>query len=156
MVAPYTGAGISAGIRPPPPLNLLSPCTAGVVDVCLIPEVNFDLEKLCNFVKSILERKNYCVLCVAEGEGLGLGWGRLGVVGGTLRLAGCVGWARRGGGLCTLVWQGGGGSRWWVGWRGVALRGGLALGLGAEGQQLPIQMPSAGSGAAHFLTFHPT
>jgi len=42
---------------------------AGVVDVCLIPEVKFDLAKLCKHVGDIIERKGHCVVCVAEGAG---------------------------------------------------------------------------------------
>ncbi|KAI7842609.1 hypothetical protein COHA_003713 [Chlorella ohadii] len=42
---------------------------SGVVDVCLIPEIPFDLDKLCDFVKSIMDRKDHCVVCVAEGAG---------------------------------------------------------------------------------------
>jgi hypothetical protein len=43
------------------------PPHAGVVDVCLIPEVPFELDPLLAFVKDILETKEYCVICVAEG-----------------------------------------------------------------------------------------
>jgi 6-phosphofructokinase len=39
-----------------------------VVDACLIPEIRLNLDKLCDFVKAIMERKDYCVVCVAEGE----------------------------------------------------------------------------------------
>lgn len=48
----------------------LSPdaCT-GVVDVCLIPEVNFSLDKLCSYVGEVLEKKGHAVVCVAEGAG---------------------------------------------------------------------------------------
>lgn len=35
--------------------------------MCLIPEIRFDLEKLCDFVQTIMARKDYCVVCVAEG-----------------------------------------------------------------------------------------
>ena len=42
---------------------------SGLVDVCLIPEVPFTLEKLTAHVRSILDSKDYCVLCVAEGAG---------------------------------------------------------------------------------------
>lgn len=54
--SPHTSA--AAPPAPPP---------AGVVDACLIPEIRFDLEKLCDFVASIMARKDYCVVCVAEG-----------------------------------------------------------------------------------------
>jgi len=42
---------------------------SGVVDVCLIPEIKFTLPKLLAHVRSILDKKDYCVLCVAEGAG---------------------------------------------------------------------------------------
>jgi 6-phosphofructokinase len=42
---------------------------AGVVDVCLIPEVHFNLDKLKACVASVLEKKGHCVVCVAEGAG---------------------------------------------------------------------------------------
>lgn len=58
-------------------LQIESPCLcasvtlhiAGVVDVCLIPEVTFNLDKLKEHIKSILERKGHAVVCVAEGAG---------------------------------------------------------------------------------------
>ncbi|KIZ06337.1 hypothetical protein MNEG_1619 [Monoraphidium neglectum] len=43
--------------------------SSGVVDVCLIPEIKFDLQKLLDHVGSILDRKGHCVICVAEGAG---------------------------------------------------------------------------------------
>lgn len=52
--------------HPLPPWRILF-CPPGVVDVCLIPEIPFNLDKLCDFVKSIMERKDHCVVCVAEG-----------------------------------------------------------------------------------------
>ncbi len=42
---------------------------AGVVDVCLIPEVEFNLDALVKHLSGILERKGHCVVCVAEGAG---------------------------------------------------------------------------------------
>ncbi|KAI8467582.1 MAG: phosphofructokinase family protein [Monoraphidium minutum] len=42
---------------------------SGVVDVCLIPEVKFTMEKLYDHVGAILDRKGHCVVCVAEGAG---------------------------------------------------------------------------------------
>ena len=45
---------------------------AGVVDVCLIPEVPFQLhgEKgLLNYLEHLVQRKGHCVVCVAEGAG---------------------------------------------------------------------------------------
>eukprot|EP00879_Flechtneria_rotunda_P016064 GHRR01016804.1.p1 GENE.GHRR01016804.1~~GHRR01016804.1.p1 ORF type:complete len:314 (+),score=95.07 GHRR01016804.1:953-1894(+) len=42
---------------------------SGVVDVCLIPEVHFCIDKLRDHVKTILEKKGHCVVCVAEGAG---------------------------------------------------------------------------------------
>lgn len=41
----------------------------GVVDVCLIPEVPFKLDKLCKFVAKIVKAKGHCVVCIAEGCG---------------------------------------------------------------------------------------
>ena len=42
---------------------------SGLVDVCLIPEIPFALDKLTAHVQSVLDAKSYCVLCVAEGAG---------------------------------------------------------------------------------------
>lgn len=42
---------------------------AGVVDVCLIPEIPFDFEPLAAYVRKIMDRKGHCVVCVAEGAG---------------------------------------------------------------------------------------
>ena len=44
----------------------------GVVDICLIPEVNFNLDGghgLMVYVQSLLADKGHCVICVAEGAG---------------------------------------------------------------------------------------
>jgi hypothetical protein len=41
----------------------------GVVDVCLIPEVPFKLEKLLEYVGEVLDKKGNAVVCVAEGAG---------------------------------------------------------------------------------------
>eukprot|EP00983_Pelagomonas_calceolata_P014883 472238-Pelagomonas_calceolata.AAC.4 len=43
-------------------------CIAGVVDVCLIPEIQFDLQKLNEYVAKVIERKGHCVVCLAEGD----------------------------------------------------------------------------------------
>jgi len=52
---------------------------AGVVDVCLIPEVPFNLEKLLSYVGTVLEKKGNAVVCVAEGAGqVGVGCERAG------------------------------------------------------------------------------
>ena len=40
-----------------------------MVDVCLIPEVKFELEALTDFVKDVMRRKGHCVVCIAEGAG---------------------------------------------------------------------------------------
>ena len=45
---------------------------SGLVDACLIPEVPFTVEKLCNYVEDILQRKGHAVICVAEGAGQSL------------------------------------------------------------------------------------
>lgn len=45
---------------------------AGVVDVCLIPEVPFSLDGemgLYAYVRTLLDRKGHAVICVAEGAG---------------------------------------------------------------------------------------
>lgn len=42
---------------------------SGVVDVCLIPEIAFTMPKLLSHVKNILKKKDFCVVCVAEGAG---------------------------------------------------------------------------------------
>lgn len=42
---------------------------SGAVDVCLIPEVTFKLEKLYQYVEQVLDRQGYAVVCVAEGAG---------------------------------------------------------------------------------------
>lgn len=41
----------------------------GAVDVCLIPEVVFTLDKLYAYVEQVLDRQGYAVVCVAEGAG---------------------------------------------------------------------------------------
>ncbi len=43
-----------------------------MVDICLIPEVPFTLEKLLAHVEKILKAKGHCVVCVAEGAGQNL------------------------------------------------------------------------------------
>ena len=48
----------------------LSPgCAAGLVDVVLIPEVEFQLDPVMDFVDFIVRKKGHCVICVAEGAG---------------------------------------------------------------------------------------
>ena len=45
---------------------------AGVVDICLIPEVNFNLDGghgLMAYIETLLANKGHCVICVAEGAG---------------------------------------------------------------------------------------
>uniref|UniRef100_A0A7S1DMT0 Phosphofructokinase domain-containing protein n=1 Tax=Hemiselmis andersenii TaxID=464988 RepID=A0A7S1DMT0_HEMAN len=42
---------------------------AGDVDICLIPEVSFDLDLLFDYVKSKLDTKGNCLIVVAEGAG---------------------------------------------------------------------------------------
>lgn len=41
----------------------------GVVDVCLIPEIDFQEDKLIACIEKILGRKGHAVVCVAEGAG---------------------------------------------------------------------------------------
>ena len=40
-----------------------------MVDVCLIPEVKFELDALTAYVRQVMRRKGYCVVCIAEGAG---------------------------------------------------------------------------------------
>jgi len=42
---------------------------AGVVDVCLIPEIPFSLRALTRHVRRIMARQGHCVVCAAEGAG---------------------------------------------------------------------------------------
>ncbi|KAL0041905.1 hypothetical protein WJX79_008483 [Trebouxia sp. C0005] len=42
---------------------------SGVVDVCLIPEVKFELAALTAYVRQVMKRKGHCVVCIAEGAG---------------------------------------------------------------------------------------
>lgn len=42
---------------------------SGVVDVCLIPEISFQMDKLCAYIAKVFEKKGHCVICVAEGAG---------------------------------------------------------------------------------------
>lgn len=42
---------------------------AGVVDICLIPEIEFSEDKLMAAIQRILARKGHAVVCVAEGAG---------------------------------------------------------------------------------------
>ena len=42
---------------------------AGVVDICLIPEVHFAEDKLMQHIDRILNKKGHIVICVAEGAG---------------------------------------------------------------------------------------
>ena len=49
-----------------------SGASAGVVDVCLIPEVPFALKGpkgLFAYVEKVLEERGHCVMCIAEGAG---------------------------------------------------------------------------------------
>jgi len=39
------------------------------VDICLIPEVAFDLDKLCKAIGDTIDRKGHCLIVVAEGAG---------------------------------------------------------------------------------------
>ena len=40
-----------------------------MVDVCLIPEVKFELKVLTAYVQQVMKRKGHCVVCIAEGAG---------------------------------------------------------------------------------------
>lgn len=50
-------------------ISMNASMASGVVDVCLIPEITFKMEKLLHFIQSVLKTKNHCVICVAEGAG---------------------------------------------------------------------------------------
>lgn len=39
------------------------------MDVCLIPEVDFDFDTLAEYVRTVMDRKGHAVVCVAEGAG---------------------------------------------------------------------------------------
>ena len=39
------------------------------MDVCLIPEVKFELAALTAYVRQVMKRKGHCVVCIAEGAG---------------------------------------------------------------------------------------
>ena len=43
--------------------------SAGVVDICLIPEVHFSEDKLMSYIDRQLNKKGHVVICVAEGAG---------------------------------------------------------------------------------------
>ena len=43
--------------------------SAGVVDICLIPEVHFSEDKLMSYIDRQLNKKGHIVICVAEGAG---------------------------------------------------------------------------------------
>lgn len=46
--------------------------SAGVVDICLIPEIGFTEDKLMGCIQQIIDRKGHAVVCVAEGAGQAL------------------------------------------------------------------------------------
>lgn len=50
-------------------ISMNASMASGVVDVCLIPEIDFTMTRLVEYVDSILAKKGYCVVCVAEGAG---------------------------------------------------------------------------------------
>lgn len=50
-------------------ITMQASMASGVVDVCLIPEVPFKMEKLVDYVRKIVDTKGHCVVCVAEGAG---------------------------------------------------------------------------------------
>lgn len=50
-------------------ISMHASMASGVVDVCLIPEISFRMDKLIAYVDTVLARKDYAVLCVAEGAG---------------------------------------------------------------------------------------
>ena len=50
-------------------IAMQSSMSSGVVDVCLIPEMHFEMKKLCEYIAKVFEKKGHCVVCVAEGAG---------------------------------------------------------------------------------------
>lgn len=46
--------------------------SAGVVDICLIPEIGFTEDKLMGCIQQIIDRRGHAVVCVAEGAGQAL------------------------------------------------------------------------------------
>nr|WHU05653.1 6-phosphofructokinase 1 [Chromochloris zofingiensis] len=42
---------------------------SGVVDVCLIPEIPFKMERLLPYIGELLEKRGHVVVCIAEGAG---------------------------------------------------------------------------------------
>ena len=42
------------------------------MDICLIPEIDFDLDRLTEHAECLLARKGHIVVCVAEGAGQSL------------------------------------------------------------------------------------
>ena len=64
---PYSAdfCGVWAGCMHP----AMSGAIAGVVDICLIPEVHFTEDKLMAYIDKQLQKKGHAVICVAEGAG---------------------------------------------------------------------------------------
>lgn len=59
------------------PATVQSSLASGIVDVCLIPEVHFELggeRGLLAYLEGVLARKGHAVVCVAEGAGQVCGW----------------------------------------------------------------------------------
>ena len=50
-------------------ISMTASMASGCVDVCLIPEIQFTLEKLQAHVEKIMAEQGYCVICLAEGAG---------------------------------------------------------------------------------------
>ncbi len=44
----------------------------GVVDICLIPEIEFDVQEMLEYTKRLVAKKGHAVICVAEGAGQAL------------------------------------------------------------------------------------
>ncbi len=60
-----TGGGGAGGV----PFGALCAWAAGVVDVCLIPEVPFKLPEMMAHLEHVFATKGHAVVCVAEGAG---------------------------------------------------------------------------------------
>lgn len=50
-------------------ITMQSSLSSGVVDICLIPEIQFSIPKLCAYVAEVMKRQGHCVICLAEGAG---------------------------------------------------------------------------------------
>jgi len=50
-------------------ISMNASMASGCVDVCLVPEVPFKMDKLQEHIDKVLKQNNFCVMCIAEGAG---------------------------------------------------------------------------------------